>query len=296
MKKIYLLSFLFSGIVLISSCKKDEESSGGSSQIVIDAKQRSLLMDFTATNCSACGTTGTPTFKKIAATHSDKIIGISFHTAASELSPYYYKGNSDSTVVSSMFSAMFRSSGIKQNSSGGFNLPSFTLNQKTVAIKEDVIKPMLDANYIKTPLAGIGLRVIRTSNGVNITPKVKFFDVADGEYFLSLYFIEDNIHHRQYTNFGYKENYEHEHVLRGSAIGTRMQPVTFGTTINTAPIFKNQEFMMDKIVYTHDARKPNSSSSLNNWSWNPQRTSVAAIIWKKDGNAYQFINGTTVKL
>lgn len=298
MKKITLLSLLFAGIFIISSCKKDEEPSGtgGSSQIVIDSKQRSLLMDFTATWCGPCGAYGTPTFKKIAATHGDKIVGLSFHTGTSELSPYYYRGTSDSTVVSPLFSLIFRSSGIEYDSTGTFGLPSFTLNQKMVAIKEDVIKPMLDANYAKSPLAGVGLRVERTGAGVNITPKIKFFDVAEGEYFLSIYFIEDKINHRQYTGFDYEDPYEHDHVLRGSAIGTRMQPETFGTSINTAPIFKGQEFMMDKIVYVHDTRTPNSSSSLNNWSWKPQNTSIAAIIWKKDGKAYQFINGTTVKL
>lgn len=298
MNKISLLSLLLTVIVVISSCKKEEEAGTGTdnSQIVIDTKQRSLLMDFTATWCGPCGAYGTPTFKKIVATHSDKIVGFSFHTGTSELSPYYYKGNTDSTVVSSMLSYMFGSSGIEYDSTGTFGLPSFTINQKAVAIKEEVIKPMLDANYEKSPLAGVGLRVERTNKGVNITPKVKFFDVAEGEYFLSLYFVEDNINHRQYTGFEYEDNYEHEHILRGSAIGTRVQPATFGTSINTVSIFKGQEFAMDKIVYVHDTRIPNSSSSLNGWIWKPQNTSIAAIIWKKDGNKYQYINGTVVKL
>jgi hypothetical protein len=300
MKKSVLLSLLFAVIAVISSCKKEEESTGtgGSSQIVVDAKQRSLLMDFTATWCGPCGAYGTPTLKKIAATHSDKMVGISFHTGTSELSPYYYKGNTDSTVVSSMFSIIFGSSGIESDSTGTFGLPSFTLNQKMVMIKEEEIKPMLDANYKTSPLAGVGLRVERTSKGVNITPKIKFFNAAEGEYFLSLYFIEDNINHRQYDGFDYVKTYEHDHILRGSAIGPREQPATFGTAINTqaVTILKNQEFMMDKIVYVHDTRTPNSSSSLDNWVWKPQNTSIAAIIWKKDGKGYKFINGTTVKL
>lgn len=297
MNKISLLCLFLAGVVVFSSCKKDEETTGtDNSQIVIETKQRSLLMDFTATWCGPCGAYGTPTFKKIAASHSNKIVGLSFHTGTSELSPYYYKGSSDSAIVSSMFSYMFGSSGILYDSTGTFGLPSFTLNQTAVTIKEEVIKPMIDANYQKSPLAGVGLRVERTSKGVNITPKVKFFDGAQGEYFLSIYFIEDKINHRQYTGLEYEDPYEHDHVLRGSAIGTREQPETFGTSINTSSIFKGQEFMMDKIVYVHDTRKPNSSSSLNDWSWKPQNTSVAAIIWKKNGNKYQYINGTTVKL
>jgi len=112
--------------------------------------------------------------------------------------------------------------------------------------------------FTQSPVANAGL--IATLNGleVTVTTKTRFFQNADGEYYVGVYIIDDGAQHERLLRNGFSDNHFGELIMNGA--------ISSGTE------------------FTH------SFTGTINSTWDPEKLEVATIIWQKVGNGYQFVN------
>ena len=309
MKRIYMLAM--AGIIAftISSCKKDSDNpdnsnNNGNNEVQIEVKkiQRSLFLDFTATWCPPCGKYGHPGFKGALSdkNNEDKLVGLAIHASNSELPAYFNKPNNDTLFFSPVLGEL------NTSATPVTGYPSLYVNGKKLALNNQVQQSAqneINAVVNKEPVAGIGLKVTKKANGVDIKSKVKFFQETSGEFYLTILLSEDGITRRQMvgdvgasTNY-YDNNTIHEKILRHVNINTKNtnSPATFGdNAIISGTVPLNKEINGD---FTFEM--PNFQgvpASINNWVWNPNNTNVVAILWKKNGSKYDFVNTVEVRI
>ena len=133
------------------------------------------------------------------------------------------------------------------------------------------------------PIAGIGISHTMDGTTMTVNTSVKFFEQAEGEYFLSVLVLERGIDGSSsagaYAQSGTANpsSYEHDFVLRASATEGNV----YGMLILTDPA--NGEKSDNEFTITLDA------------SWNNTVYPVA-ILWKKDDSStpkYKFINAAS---
>ena len=134
------------------------------------------------------------------------------------------------------------------------------------------------------------MKITQTANGVSIETRTKFFQAANGEYFLAFYFVEDDIIHRQNTYNGYDANYDHDHVFRGVLTDDPVNPSITGEMIASGSITAGTDYKKT-FTYTHEyatyfTLPTDLQGTIEPWDWNAANTSVIAVIWKKDGSDY----------
>ena len=123
------------------------------------------------------------------------------------------------------------------------------------------------------PLANTGIEMQLEGQALEVKARVQFFKPGNGAYYLSLFIIEDNVIADQ-SNRG--SDVEHPKILRG-----RLTSETFGELIANGDVAENQTF---------DFRLNRAISP----DWNTDNLEVAAIIWEKIGETYEFVNTETV--
>ena len=219
--------------------------------------QQAMITKITATWCPNCGGWGWDFYNNIYSDNADKALMLQAN----------YSGELQNQV--------------SQDFAQNFNVnyqPYFILgntNQNVTssnaASKRTIIKTQVDSIFDATPIANSGLLAELDGNTLNVTVRTRFFQETIGEYYLGVYVIEDGVVNFQ-QNQG--DNAVHKNVLR-----TSMTNESFGVFLDDGVVEEFSEFLNEFSIQLGD--------------WNVNNLEIAAIIWKKEGAAYTYINSNS---
>lgn len=223
----------------------------------VSVEQKMLVTKITATWCPNCGTSAWDVKSNIVSDYASNMVFLSTHIS----------GSSD------LFSSTARDYATNLPNVAG--QPLFYLNRQRFNTNsiENAVKEMVQHNSTQTPLANTGVEMQLNGQVVEVKAKVQFFQPTEGEYYLSLFIIEDNVIANQ-SNRG--SNVAHRKVFRG-----RVTSETFGELITNGSIEADQtfNFRLNRAI---------------NSEWNPDQLEIAAVIWQKVGDTYEFVNVASV--
>lgn len=245
MKKIYLLFIL--GLAFQLNLFAQE----------VPQEQKIVITKIGATWCPNCGTQAWDNFEELNKDFADKAVFLSIHP-------------SNSSKLHSPESQVF-----SNNLPGAFGQPLFYVHRtkfSTGAILENAGTAITEAESV-SPMTNAGITATIKDNTIEVKAKVKFFKEGNGDYYLSLFIVEDGVIETQ-SNRGTAAN--HKKILRTSLMGG-----TFGQAISSGTIEANSEFTF-------------TDSKAIDEEWNADNLEVAAIIWKKVGDVYEFENANSV--
>lgn len=266
MKKLFVFTALLA--IAFTGCKKDSSepaaTSGGTTTLTVEKKNRALLMDFTATWCGPCGQYGGPSFDGALAQEGITLAAMKVYatssTPASMGHPFY-------TAMTSAFSI----SGI----------PSFRVNNAAVSTSTNGATSAAASfqNDTNKLIAGVALAKMIEGDTMRVTTKTKFFKPqnAGADYKIAIYVVEDNVISPQLVGSTTNNTYDHRNILRASNASTYS-----GVSLNnSAAIVLDQEFDKSFAIYL-------------NPTWNKTKLKVIATIWK-GGSLPQVINSNVSK-
>lgn len=216
--------------------------------------QKSLITKRTATWCSFCGTWGWTLFDHLVADNHPEAVMVAAHFGDSQL-----ENPTSLAWVANL---------------GGSGQPRFYLNNTlqsasaaTIQATRTNMMAQVDDFYAQSPLANTGMEVTQNGDQLSVQAKVRFFEAAEGTYHLALYVIEDSISAQQ-AGIGVTR---HKLVLQES-----MSSDPFGELLATGNIDAGTDFDLQ--------------FEANLSSYDADQVRVIAVIWKKEGNDYLFVN------
>lgn len=223
--------------------------------------QKTMITKITATWCPNCGSWGWDFFEGVIEDNGlDKAVYVGAHHSGTldsdageafsnnfnaPYQPYFYAGNQDIGV-----------------SSGN------------VAAKRMETQELINQNADNSPVANVGFEATLAGNSLTVATKTKFFQAADGDYYLGLYILEHNVIAAQTSNSNMAS---HAYVLR-----TAITDDIFGPQIASGMISAGTEVTDQAFTY-----------ELND-SWAVDNLTVMGVLWKKEGDTYQFVNVNTI--
>jgi hypothetical protein len=275
MKKLVLALACVS--ILFNACKKDDTapSSGGSTTLSVEKKNRAAVIYFGEDWCPPCGTYGGPTLDSCLKQEGTLLTGMKINTSSNNSSLNWSTGQGMWNVFNT---GVFASANA---------IPSMAVNTTKQSVTTSVSsnysgavnKATTFANG--TVIAGIALRKSISGDSIAVDTKVKFFsDIAAGsDYRLAVYVVEDKLFTSQSTSSGTNSNYEYRNLVR-----TSNATVYYGTEINNGgdAIALDQEFSNTYKMYLKPA-------------WNKNNLKVIGILWKMGGAPAQIVNSNVVK-
>ena len=223
----------------------------------VPQEQKIVITKIGATWCPNCGSSAWDRFDDLNNDYADNAVILSIHP-------------SGSSRLHSPESREF-----SENLPGAFGQPLFYVHRTkypTNSIVENA-GAAVDAAKNASPMVNAGITATIKDNILDVQAKVKFFQESDGEYYLSLLVVEDGVIEVQ-SNRGNDAN--HKKILRTSLKGG-----TFGQAIVSGTIEANSEFSF-------------TDSKALDTKWNTDNLEIAAIIWKKIGDTYEFENANSV--
>lgn len=258
-KKLLALSLVIALAFSFTACDDDDDNNSNSG---LNPKQEqwAFAINYTATWCGHCGDWGAPLIHDMNA--EGKTLAICAHGSNDPMNnPLYSNFQTD------------------RPSGGG--IPSFWVGDT----KSGSSSGISDVQNLKAQTATAGIDMNYGISGGNATVQlaVKFFEAGTGDYYLSVYVLEDGIdgsssagsYKQSGTSSSYpNDDYEHNFVLRASNVADQ----AYGELIISDPasgktVTKNYDIPVDA-------------------SWD-QDVYVGAILWKKDGSGspqYKFVN------
>jgi len=220
-------------------------------------KQNMLITKITATWCPNCGTTAWDNKKEIISKYPDAVF-LSTHLSTS----------------SKLYSSTARD--YSRNLPNAVGQPLFYINRDRFNTRSilDAAEAAQQSTQGQSPLANAGLEMKMEGQVLNVKAKVQFFEPTNGEYYLSLFVIEDKVMETQASRGS--GAVEHSKILRG-----RVTSSTFGVLIAEGSINAND-------TYDFPIKRQIPAE------WNQDNLEVAAVIWQKNGDTYEFVNTQAV--
>lgn len=276
-------------LTLTVACKKKTTDDGnGAAAFTVENKQRTLLVYNTATWCGPCGTYGGPTFKGTLT--NEDIVAIDLHTSGSSLlTPIYAPGGAKKDTAMIAPFAIYLYAQTKPN---GY-IPHFYANNTFLGNSEVTTTSITSAaNTFKAtaPTAGVAVKASASGNVINIDYKAKAFSALTGDYHLSLLLCEKSVTATQSGAPGGIT--DHKHIVRATAYGTAASPLD---AFSPTPVLSNatagQEVSGSKSFTWELPTIATRYNGFKRWdAFTASNTMVAAILWKKNGNAYEVVN------
>jgi hypothetical protein len=243
MKRLIFTLFFFSAVL-----------SAHTQNIEVPATQKSLITKRTADWCPLCGGWGWPFFRQLILDNSDKAVLIAAHYSGGLINP---------TAIA-----------ITSNL-GGVSQPRYYFNNQdqnasstNTATVRTTIQGLVDDAFNQPPVAQTGLLVAAQDGELTVLTKTRFFQDAEGDYYLGVYLIETN-----YIGYqaGQGENAEHKQLLRAHLTA---QP--FGESLGSGTVDAGTEVSIDL--------------AFNLGNYDRENIEIASIIWKKNGDKYDVVN------
>jgi len=220
--------------------------------------QTPLVTKITATWCINCGEWGWDLFEGLIDENEDKAILIAAHDSG-DLTTNIGEGFADNFNTFSQ--PRFILNNVDQNSSN-----------RSVDENISLISGQIAEMSMQSPVVNVGFFAEMKDGKIEVQTKTKFFQEAEGEYYLGLYVLEEKVVNMQ-SGRGLTE---HKFIFRAGfdneVFGTRL------STMNT--LGAGMEF------------SDNYSIDIDG-AWNTDNLKVAGMIWKKEGDTYQYINGNS---
>ena len=215
--------------------------------------QKIVITKIAATWCPPCGGTAWDRFERINEEYAGKAVMLTAHPSRSS------KLHAPEAIDFS------------NNLPQAFGQPLFYVNRSKYTTNDILANTEASVSTANeaSPLANTGIIATIKGNILEVSAKVKFFQEGGGDYYLSLLVIEDGVIEQQASR---GSEAVHKRVLRSSLMGG-----TFGQEIASGTIAVDTEytFVDTKTLET---------------KWVAENLEVAAIIWKKVDDAYEFVN------
>ncbi|MCC6818202.1 MAG: Omp28-related outer membrane protein [Bacteroidia bacterium] len=288
-------------VTAFTACKKektggdDNGGSGSTAWYEPENKQRSLLMDFTATWCTYCGAWGHPTFDAAVTSLGDNAIPFSVQGGSSELAAIQYKANNDTPFYARHLNDLQAS--LKNVTVSGY--PTLVVNNKSGYGPNSNATMVSDANNLNAmpAVANINFGVTKNANGFNIKSTVKFFQATTGDYHVTFFITQNNIDHRQNVSGTYVSPYNHNNIIRAFPISNKVESFGLNSTFGDAVIsgdIASGKFVNVELNYVADNKSTMMPSGWNIFTWNQSNTAnlyLTGIVWKKDSSGkFVFVN------
>ena len=232
-------------------------SSSAQPNLPVPQTQQSLVTKLTATWCSICGGSAWETQKKLQSQLGASALVMAAHSSSS----------------SRLYSAT--AAALLNNFDFAASQPVFFYNTARIgsggSTTENSIISSVQNAAKAAPLvqAGVSATLSPGSRELDIQARAQFFKAGEGSFTLSLLILEDSVVMEQAAR---STSEIHRNVLRASAFQEVYgQPLASGTVaVGTSASFK--------ATFAVPA------------SYNANRLRVAAVIWKKNGSKYEFVN------
>lgn len=228
---------------------------------------RALIMDITGTWCPPCGAYGIPGFNKAVETAKEKALPIALHSG-------------DPLSLASMDVVMnlprFKSGSVPRIAAGNglvFDAGVYADSKAT----GDKIVSSIDSFIANNPvIAGVSLTNLKVDvekGSISVDVNAKFFTAVSGDYNIAVYFYENKVVSNQKMATGPDNpNQQHNHVVRGTPQGAWGEVLSTGTSDVNKVFTKSYVYMIGN-------------------SWNAANLAAMAVIWKKNGTDYAYVNG-----
>mgnify|MGYP003951592233 CR=1 FL=1 len=146
--------------------------------------------------------------------------------------------------------------------------PHFYVGTESINNNYSLITSAVDSELAEAVEVSMAMENSTNGSAMNVRVQSQWLGSTSGEYFLAVYVVEDGQVYEQNTPSGYDQNFVHDHVLRaeGSDSG-------FGKAITVSEDGNMEEFDITL-----------------NASWVAANCYPIAVLWKKNGSSYDFIN------
>lgn len=229
-----------------------------------EKKPIALITKSTATWCGPCGTWGWAFANTLINGTQGKALYIGAYVGQTDMDNDKFKNPTADTFYRHFLTPEY----------GG--IPDFAVNgigQSSLmsSIAEDNCFNAINAFNTTVPAASPANEMTINGSTVTATAKAQFWAAGSGEYYLAAYLIEDEALNLQNGQIGVVK---HHNVLRGS-----MSPgKPWGELLVNGAVTENQVF--DK-TFTFE---------VTDNTWEQANFRVYTVIWKKNGNEYEFVN------
>jgi hypothetical protein len=287
MKKLLFFATAAALTLTVACKKKTTDDGNGGTAFAVENKQKSILVYNTATWCGPCGTYGGPMFKSVLS--NPDLISIDLHTSGSSyLVPYYMRaGGTNDTLFLSTFASRIAA----QTKPNGY-IPHFYTNNTFLGnseVTKVAVENAVNIFKVQTPAAGVAVKASNSNNKITIDYKAKSFAANTGDYHLSLLLVEKSITGYQAGAPG--SITEHHNIVRATAFGTVYDQSTgFSTNAVLSNPAAGQEVSGTQTFQFEALPIAARYSNVMKWNYSAANTMVVAILWKKNGAAYDFVN------
>jgi hypothetical protein len=216
-------------------------------------KSKALVIKFTETWCGPCGTWGWTTADGVVEGLGDK---------------GYYMGAMKTSTPASMNGNCVGVMATQYNITG---VPTFIVGDADGGQSSNqVLNAATTISSSNTVASPAGKYTIAGST-INVTAKAKFWEAANGEYFMTAFLVEDSVLAAQNGKTG---TVAHHHILRGSMMANASP---WGESMVNGAVTANQEFTKTFTMAIQDG-------------WKKEKLEVYVVIYKKNGTKYDFVN------
>jgi hypothetical protein len=230
-------------------------------EITVPETQQSIITKHTATWCPNCGTLAWDVFEGLVSEVTSGAILIAAHRSKS--SDLYSKVGED--FLTNMPNVIYQ--------------PEFFVNEEKFGGNyqnlADNIKAKVAENAEQAPLAQTGIQLLVNEDGsgpVRVNTKTRFFQNAEGTYFLSVWLIEEEVVADQ-ANRG--TDVAHKQVLKKA-----LTEESFGIQIVASGADEGTEI---ENSFEYELAEGEDIKNIE----------IAAILWKQEGGKFIFENGNS---
>ena len=262
MKNLSLILVAF--MLVFAACKKDKTGEEDPDALAPTAAQKGFSIEYTSTTCGICGNQGF-TLSHQFAKDAPQGVMITLHV----------NSNSDKMANNTL------SYGFNDDRPVQGGIPKFYVGDKKILPSET--NAMKDLISQGDAVAGIDIKYEKDGSNMKVETLTKFFKAATGDYYLSVYILEDGIDGSSKAPQGYvqaggkyshpNDDYKHDFVIRASSM--------------------NNNVMGEKIVSNpaQDAEISKSYTIPLDASW--KDVYAVAVLWKYDASGnikYKYVN------
>jgi len=261
MKKLSVI--LMALLLVFAACNKDDEEEVDPNALNPTAAQKGFSIEYTSTTCSICGSKGGPLIFKYSKDAPNSVV-IALHV----------NGTSDPMANNAL------SYGFSGDRPSGGGIPSFWVGDLKTSTNDD--NAMLDLVAEGNAVAGVDVKYEISGATMTIETLTKFFAAGSGDYYLSVYVLENGIDGSSTAPTGYvqpgasysypNDDYKHNFVIRACSAGDVMGELLTSSAAKDAEFTKKYTIAIDP-------------------TW--KNTYAVAVIWKYDANAtikYSYVN------
>ncbi len=249
-------SFLLTGMFLLLSLFV------GAQEIEVPNTQIPLITKISASWCPHCGNWGWNFFHGLLQDNAGKAILMTTH----------YSGNYQTDAGQ----ALATNFGIVSQPEFFLGTDKISANSSNYSSMIPMVNSNVSSQRSEKPMVQSGLKLSLQTNGIlKVEAKVKFFESANGEYYMGLYLVENDFVGYQ---SGQGNGAEHKNIFRAS-----LMDHTFGDLLGAGMMAANTEMDMETVF------------DLNASGYQAGNIEIIGIIWEKVGTKYQYVNANSSK-